>query len=165
MRKTVLLLFLLIINMVHSQAQSVSYSHRLLSEDGCTVRYTPTFVGDTAYIVASVESDRLVFSDNPIMMVRFYYTDQILQLQGEKLDATSSKGAIMVGNVFVPYSEVKAMAMFKVSEREMEMFKLGVERIRLSTLPITHDHTFKYDKIGIPLYQNYQSEKRKVEEF
>lgn len=71
----------------------------------------------------------------------------------------------MVGYVFVPISEVKAMAMFKVSEQEMEMFKAGVERIRLSTLPIKHDRTFKNDRIGQELYQNYQSEKRKAKEF
>jgi len=147
------------------QAQTVSYTYRPLSPEGCTVSYTPSFVGDTAYIVVSVQSDRLVFSDNPTMMVRFFNTDQILQLEGKKLDATSSEGAVMVGYVFVPISEVKAMAMFKVSEQEMEMFKSGVERIRLSTLPITHDRTFKDDRIGQELYQNYQREKRKAKEF
>ncbi len=165
MRKTVLLLFILVTIMVHLQAQTVSYTYRPFSAEGCTVSYTPTFIGDTAYIVVSVQSDRLVFSDNPTMMVRFFNTDQILQLEGKKLDATSSEGAVMVGYVFVPISEVKAMAMFKVSEQEMEMFKSGVERIRLSTLPITHDRTFNSDKIGMSLYQNYQSEKRKARDF
>ena len=81
------------------------------------------------------------------------------------MDATSSSGAVMVGNVLVPYTEVKAMAMFRVSEQEMESFKLGVERIRLYTLPITHDRTFNNDKIGMPLYQNYRSEKKKAKIF
>lgn len=165
MKKFVLLLFVLFSAVLYSQAQTVRYSYRLLSPEGCTVSYTPSFVGDTAYIVVSVRSDRLVFSYNPTMMVRFFNTDQILQLEGKKLDATSSEGAVMVGYVFVPISEVKAMAMFKVSEQEMEMFKSGVERIRLSTLPITHDRTFKNDRIGQKLYQNYQREKRKAKEF
>ena len=147
------------------QAQSASYTYKPFSAEGCTVSYTPVFVGDTAYIVVSVQSDRLVFSDNPTMMVRFFNTDQILQLSGKKMDATSSSGAVMVGSVFVPYTEMKTMAMFRVSEQEMESFKLGVERVRLSTLPITHDRTFNNDKIGMPLYQNYQSEKRKAKEF
>ena len=165
MKKTVLLLLSLFTIMVDLQAQTVSYTYRPLSAEGCTVSYTPSFVGDTAYIVVSVQSDRLVFSDNPTMMVRFFNTDQILQLEGKKLDVTSSEGAVMVGYVFVPISEVKAMAMFKVSEQEMEMFKSGVERIRLSTLPITHDRTFKDDRIGQGLYQNFQREKRKAKEF
>ena len=165
MKKTVLLLLSLFSLMVYPQAQTVSYSYRLLSPEGCTVSYTPTFVGDTAYIVVSVQSDRLLFSDNPTMMVRFFNTDQTLQLEGKKLDATSSEGAVMVGYVFVPISEVKAMAMFKVSEQEMEKFKAGVERIRLSTLPITHDRIFKNDRIGQELYQNYQVEKRKAKNF
>ena len=70
--------------MVHSQAQSVSYSYKPFSEESCTVSYTPVFVGDTEYIVVNVRSDRLVFSDNPIMMVRFFNTDQTLQLSGKK---------------------------------------------------------------------------------
>jgi len=129
------------------------------------VSYTPVFVGDTAYIVVSVQSDRLVFSDNPTMMVRFFNTDQILLLSGKKMDAISSSGAVMVGNVFVPYTETKAMAMFRVTEQRMEFFKLGVERVRLSTLPITHDRTFNYDKIGVQLYQNYLSVKKKAQDF
>ncbi len=165
MRKYILLLLLFFTILVHLQAQSVSYTYKPFSAEGCTVSYTPVFVGDTTYIVVGVQSDRLMFSDNPTMMVRFFKTDQILQLSGKKMDATSSSGAVMVGNVFVPYTEVKAMAMFRVSEQEMESFKLGVERIRLSTLPITHDRTFNNDKIGMPLYQNYQSEKKKAQDF
>lgn len=165
MRKYILLLLLFFTTLVHLQAQSVSYTYKPFSAEGCTVSYTPVFVGDTAYIVVGVQSDRLMFSDNPTMMVRFFNTDQILQLSGKKMDATSSSGAVMVGNVFVPYTEVKAMALFRVSEQEMESFKLGVERIRLSTLPITHDRTFNNDKIGMPLYQNYQSEKKKAQDF
>ena len=165
MRKNILLLLSFITFMVQLKAQTVSYSYRVFSDEGCTVSYTPSFVGDTAYIVVSVKSDRLVFSDNPTMMVRFFNTDEILQIEGKKLDATTSKGAFMVGYVFVPFSEVKAMAMFKVSDQDMEMFKSGVERIRLSTLPITHDRTFKTDMIGEDLYQNYQREKRKAKNF
>lgn len=156
---------LLVLGVFVLQAQSVSYTYKPFSAEGCTVSYTPVFVGDTAYIVVSVQSDRLVFSDNPTMMVRFFNTDQILQLSGKKMDATSSSGAVMVGSVFVPYTEMKAMAMFRVSGQEMESFKSGVERVRLSTLPITHDRTFNNDKIGIPLYQNYQSEKQKAKDF
>jgi len=147
------------------QAQSVSYTYKPFSAEGCMVSYTPVFVGDTAYIVVSVQSDRLVFSDNPTMMVRFFNTDQILLLSGKKMDAISSSGAVMVGNVFVPYTETKAMAMFRVTEQRMEFFKLGVERVRLSTLPITHDRTFNYDKIGVQLYQNYLSVKKKAQDF
>ena len=165
MKKFILFLLSFFAFEIYTHAQSVSYTYRPFAEEGCSVSYTPTFVGDTAYIVVSVESDRLVFSDNPTMMVRFYNTDQIIQLSGKKLDASSSKGAVMVGNVLVPFSEVKAMAMFKASEHDMEMFQLGVERIRLSTLPITHDRIFKRDMIGQELYQNYQVEKRKAKEF
>lgn len=165
MKKHILFLLSFFAVVVNLNAQTVRYSYRPFSTEGCTVSFSPTFVGDTAYIVVTVESERLVFSDNPTMMVRFFGTDQILQLHGKKTDATSTEGAVMVGNIFVPYSKEKSMAMFKVSEQQMEMFKLGVERIRLSTLPTTHDRTFNSDKIGLPLYQNYQIEKRKALDF
>ena len=165
MKKHILFILLFFAVVVNLPAQTVRYSYRPFSTEGCTVSFSPTFVGDTAYIVVTVESERLVFSDNPTMMVRFYGTDQIVQLHGQKTDATSTEGAVMVGNIFVPYSKEKSMAMFKVSEQQMEMFKLGVERIQLSTLPITHDRTFNYDKIGLSLYQNYQIEKRKAQDF
>lgn len=99
------------------------------------------------------------------MMVRFFDTDQILQLEGKNMTTTTSNGAVVVSNVLVPYTEFKAMAMFRVTEEDMEMFKLGVESIRLTTLPITHDRTFKKDRIGLKLYQNYQTAKRKAKNF
>lgn len=157
--------FLLFIVTVHMQAQSVSYTYHPFAEEGCSVSYTPTFVGDSAYIIVSLQSDRLVFSNNPTMMVRFFDTDQILQLEGKNMTTTTSNGAVVVSNVLVPYTELKAMAMFRVTEEDMEMFKLGVERIRLTTLPITHDRTFKKDRIGLKLYQNYQTAKRKAKNF
>lgn len=81
------------------------------------------------------------------------------------MTTTTSNGAVVVSNVLVPYTELKAMAMFRVTEEDMEMFKLGVESIRLTTLPITHDRTFKKDRIGLKLYQNYQTAKRKAKNF
>ncbi len=165
MKKYILFFTLWFAIMTYLQAQSVSYTYRPFADEGCFVTYTPSFIGDTAYIVVNIRSDRLVFNDNPIMMVRFFNTNQIIQLTGKKLDATSNDGAILVGNVLVPFSEVKAMAMFKVSEQEMELFKCGVERIRLSTFPITHDRTFHKDKIGIPLYMDYQIAKQKAQNF
>ncbi len=81
------------------------------------------------------------------------------------MTTTTSNGAVVVSNVLVPYTELKAMAMFRVTEEDMEMFKLGVESIRLTTLPITHDRTFKKDRIGLKQYQNYQTAKRKAKNF
>lgn len=103
MKKYIVLLLSLFTIMVDLQAQTVSYTYRPLSAEGCTVSYTPSFVGDTAYIVVSVQSDRLVFSDNPTMMVRFFNTDQILQLEGKKLDATSSEGGCYGWLCLCPY--------------------------------------------------------------
>ncbi len=99
------------------------------------------------------------------MMVRFFNTDQLLQLSGQKISTTTSSGGVMISNVFVPITEMKSMAMFKVTDQEIESFKLGVERIRLSTLPITHDRTFRNDKIGVELYHSYQKEKQKAKSF
>lgn len=163
-KSTLFTIFFLTIGLL-IQAQSVSYSYRPLAEEGCSVNYTPTFIDDTAYIVVCVKSDRLVFNDNPTMMVRFFNTDQVLQLKGENINTLSHVGAVIVSNVLVPYTSLKAIAMFRITEQEMKLFTSGVERIRLSTFPIVHDRTFKKDKIGMLLYQNYQAEKQKAKNF
>ena len=165
MRKWVYLSMVLIACVIQLKAQSVSYTYKPFAEEGCTVSYTPVIVENEASIVVSVQSDRLVFSDNPTMMVRFFNTDQILQLEGKKLNTTSSNGGILIGNVLVPYTDMKAMAQFKITEDQIELFTKGVEKIRLSTFPIAHERVFKSDKIGMSLFQNYQVAKDKAKNF
>lgn len=165
MRKWMYLLMVLIACVMQLKAQSVSYTYKPFAEEGCAVSYTPVIVENEACIVVSVQSDRLVFSDNPTMMVRFFNTDQILQLEGKKLNITSSNGGILIGNVLVPYTDMKAMAQFKITEAQIELFKNGVEKIRLSTFPIVHERVFKSDKIGMPLFQNFQVAKDKAKNF
>ena len=165
MRKWMYLLMVLIACVMQLKAQSVSYTYKPFAEEGCAVSYTPVIVENEAYIVVSVQSDRLVFSDNPTMMVRFFNTDQILQLEGKKLNTTSSNGGVLIGNVLVPYTDMKAMAQFRLTEAQVELFKNGVEKIRLSTFPIAHERVFKSDKIGMLLFQNYQVAKDKAKNF
>ena len=165
MKKHIFIFLLFIACFFQLQAQSVSYTYRPFTEEGCSVSFTPVFVDNVGYIVVSVQSDRLVFSDNPTMKLRFFNTDQILQLEGKTLSATASSSGVLIGNVIVPITETKAMAQFKVTDAQMEMFKMGVEKIRLSTFPIVHERTFQNDKIGMSLFQKYQIAKQKAREF
>lgn len=148
-----------------AQAQSVAYTYRPFAAEGCSVWYTPSIVNDTAYIVVSVQSDRLVFTDNPTMLVRFFGSDQVMQLSGIKMNTTTKHGGIVVSNVIVPTTDFQAMAMFMVTEEQMAMFEKGVEKIRFTTVPIAHERTFKKDKIGGKIYQNYKEVKTKNESF
>ena len=164
MLKRFSLLILIIVNVVQLGAQSVGYTYRPFADEGCTVIYTPTIVNDTAYIVVNVKSDRLMFNDNPSMLVRFF-DDKTLQLQGKKFGVTLSEGGVIVGYVFIPTKSYCATSWFMVTEEQMDLFSQGVAKIRLNTQPIMHERTFKKDKIGIPLFQNYHEVKEKVENF
>ena len=49
-------------------------------------------------------------------------------------------------------SETTSMAKFKIDESQLHLLLCGIQKIRLSTLPITHEITFKDDAIGNKLY-------------
>ena len=145
--------------------KSVSYTYKPFAAEGCSVWYTPTIVNDTAYVVVNVRSDRLVFSERPTMMVRFFGSDDVLQLNGINLNTTTTHSVALVNNVVMQSSGYIAMAMFMVTEEQMAMFENGVSKIRVTTIPIVHERTFKKDKIGAKIYQNYQKVKAKNQTF
>lgn len=164
MKKLILLSLIFALTM-HLLAQSVSYTYRPLAAEGCSISYTPLIANDTAYIVVSVHSDRLVFNDTPTMMVRFFEHDEILKLSGKNQNTTSTSSGVFISNVLFPIPEVQAVATFMVTEEQMAMFNYGVSKIRITMLPMNHERTFDNDKIGRKLYQNYQKVKQKNNEF
>ena len=79
--KKILLLICLLLMSISMSAQSVSYSYKALSAEGCKVEYTSVWQNGTPYIVIRVSSDRLVFTENPtIMMKLFEYYEFVLNL-------------------------------------------------------------------------------------
>ena len=99
------------------------------------------------------------------MMVRFFGSDQVLQLSGLNINTSTKHGGVVVSNVIVPTTAYQSMALFIVTEEQIAMFENGVAKIRITTVPISHERTFKKDKIGAKIYQAYKKVKKQNENF
>ena len=162
--KKIIILITIILYAVCINAQSVSYSYNILSEEGCTVNFTPTYIDNNAYLIVSIKSENLFFSEQPTILLKFS-DETTLQLNGEKIATQSSSSSILVGQVMVPVSEIKTTAKFPLSEDEIILFQKGVIKIRISTLPYTHERVFKKDKIGFEIASLFKNAKYKNKDF
>ena len=164
MKKKIYAILLICFAACNMQAQQISYSYHLFSTDGCTVNFTAAYVNDSPKIVVTLTSENLIFTENPTMLLKFY-DDTVLELVGQQENISTQNGAIMVGYVAVPYSEKKSIAIFNINTNDIYKLRNGVSKIRISTLPTTHERKFKNDRIGLPLYEQFQREKTKKENF
>ena len=133
-------------------AKSISYLHKPLAAEGCEVSYSALQQDGQLYIVVSVKSDRLVFNDFPTLMLR-NFDDIVLKLDGTNLQSRTETSGMLISNVYVPISELNAMAQFPVSSTDIDFFKSGIAKVRLSTVPIVHEKSFSQDIIGKYLYK------------
>lgn len=150
--KRLLLLSALVMSLVAcGPAKKVSYSHKTFSAEGCTVSYSAIQQDGQSYIIVTVKSDKLIFSDNPAMMLKNFDGD-VLKLEGTNLQSRTETSGILIGYMVLPVSELKAMAKFPVDPADIDFFKSGIAKVRLSTVPIVHEKSFSSDKIGKYLY-------------
>ena len=147
MKKVLYLLALVAILASCGTAKSVSYTHRPLAAEGCSVSYSAVQNDGQLMIVVTVRSDRLVFSNNPIMMLK-NFKGEVLKLEGLNLHSLTETGGVLINNVVVPVTELSAMAEFPVEEKDIEFFSSGISKVRLSTVPIVHKKEFSSDVIG-----------------
>ena len=147
-----------------TMAQSVSYSYKVLAAEGCKVEYSAVWQDGVPYVIVAVSSDRLMFNDMPTMTVRLFDGDTI-RLKGENVATSTSQGGVMVCNIFVPSTELKAIAQFPLSKEQVEMFTNGIAKVRISTIPLVHERTFKKDKIGKKLYSFFQESAASEKDF
>ena len=105
-----------------------------------------------------------MFNDMPTMTVRLFDGDTI-RLKGENVATSTSQGGVMVGNIFVPSTELKAIAQFPLSKEQVEMFTYGIAKVRISTIPLVHERTFKKDKIVKKLYSFFQESEASEKDF
>ena len=145
-------------------AQTVRYTYRALAAEGCNMKYSVSKQGDSYSIVATVRSDRMVFLGNPTMKIRTF-NDTLLELPGVVIGGGSESAGIVSGNIVIPVTEIKSTAQFSITPEQFEILKEGVAKIRLSMTPMNHERTFKKDKIGKKLYQFFQKEKTKDDNF
>lgn len=156
-------LILLIIS-YQSNAQTVGYTYKALAAEGCNMKYSVA-KQDTMYsIVATVRSDRMNFLSEPTMKIKTF-SGKYLELRGTVIGNGSQSAGIISGNVVIPVTEISSTAQFRITPQQFEILNEGVAKIRLSMTPMNHERTFKKDKIGKKLYQFYQKEKQKDENF
>lgn len=160
MKKVLVILLALMLNIIAYAQKDVSYTHKPLADEGCSVRYYVGSENNTFYIYVSVQSDRLVFPADPSMKVRTFDGD-VLDIPGENISQQTSTGGVVIGNTIVPYTALNALARFAVTEQQFELLSHGVKKVRLNTVPLYHEKEFKKDKIGAPLYKMYQNQKDK----
>ena len=147
-----------------SNAQTVGYTYKALAAEGCNMEYSVA-KQDTMYsIVATVRSDRMNFLSEPTMKIRTF-SGKYLELKGTVIGNGSQSAGIISGNVVIPVTEISSTAQFWITPQQFEILNEGVAKIRLSMTPMNHERTFKKDKIGKKLYQFYQQEKQKDENF
>lgn len=161
--KVIIYLTLLII-CYQSSAQTVGYTYKALAAEGCNMKYCVA-KQDTMYsIVATVRSDRMNFLSEPTMKIRTF-SGNYLELKGTVIGNGSQSAGIISGNVVIPVTEISSTAQFQITPQQFEILNEGVDKINLSMTPMNHERTFKKDKIGKKLYQFYQKEKLKDENF
>ena len=153
MRRSLYLLALIAILASCGPAKSVSYTYRLLTEEGCTVSYSTVQNDDQLMIVVTVKSYGLVFNNHPTMLLK-NFKGEVLKLEGMDLHARTETGGYLVNNVGVVITELSAMAEFPIDEKDIDFFASGVSKVRLSTVPIVHEREFDSDVIGNYLFSS-----------
>lgn len=152
-KKRIIPVFIVLLFIVSCGTQkSVSYSHKPLAAEGCSVTYSVVSLEAQPTIIVSVKSDRLVFSEKPILQLK-NFKGEVLKLEGTCLQSSSKTSGLLINNVVVPISELKATAQFYVGTDEIPFFKSGISKVRISTIPIIHEKTFTKDCIGEYLYK------------
>ena len=147
-----------------SFSQTVKYRYRALHEDGCTVIFGITKKDSTYILTSSVKSLGLTLLKEPAILIKTF-KNNIITLNGELINNNSSSVGIMFDNFIIPIIENTTIAQFKIKEEYLELFKEGVAKIRITTIPSTHERTFKKDKIGMKLYNAYMNTKNETENF
>lgn len=147
-----------------AKSQTVGYVYKALAAEGCDVRYGVSKISDKYYIIVTISSDRMRFLDESSMMVRTA-NGEVLEFDGNLIDNTTESAGIISGNIVLPVTGVISMAQFEVTPEQFELLKVGIVKVRLSTVPIEHERSFKKDKIGRALYGLYIKAKNKGEDF
>lgn len=147
-----------------AQAQTVGYTYKALTAEGCNMKYSVAKQSTEYSIVATVRSDRMTFLSNPTMKIKTF-TGEYLELKGTVIGNGSQSAGIISGNMVLPVTEISSTAQFGITPQQFEILNEGVAKIRLSMPPMNHERTFKKDKIGKKLYQFYLKERSQDDNF
>lgn len=145
-------------------AQTVGYNHKLLSPEGCSIKYSIAKQEGKYYIIATVKSDKLLFLQQSTCWLKTF-DDEIIKLEGSPIGNGSESVGVVFGNMIIPVTEISSTAQFEISEENLALFNKGISKIRLSTTPVEHEKKFKKDKIGKKLYLLYLKKKEQEDTF
>lgn len=162
MKKLLLLLFVVL--SLKAVAQTVGYTYRPFAAEGCKMNYSVMKQDTAYYIIVSVSSDRLKFLKESTFLIK-NFKGEIIKLQGDLIDNESESTGVLVGNMILPVTDIISTAQFRIGPEQFEFIKEGISKVRLSTIPIEHERTFKKDKIGKKLYTFYIKAKSKADDF
>lgn len=150
----VMLLMIAGLSSTLSATRPVSYVHKLMDLEGCRMSFSVTQLDTIYYIVVCAESDRLCFIDEPKMKMQTA-SGEVLTMFGFPLNGYEDSFLIHTGYFSIPFHANHSMAVFEATPQQFELMKVGITRVKITMLPYVHDHTFKKDKIGQPLYEQY----------
>lgn|SRR5574344_506443 len=155
---------LLVISCLTLLAQHVSYTYKPLAAEGCSVRYSAIYQEDNPFLFVEIHSDRLVFGNTPSIKFKTF-KGEVIELKGKPLATSQESAGVVVGNIVVPATELQAKAQFEINDQQIALLKNGIAKVRINTVPITHERTFKNDKIGKKLYDLFLKAKSESTEF
>lgn len=147
-----------------SYAQTVGYTYRPLAAEGCNMKYSVAKQDTSYYIIVTVKSDQLNFMKESTMLLK-NFNGEVVKLYGSLIGNSSESAGIVSGNMVIPVTEISSTAQFKISPKQFDLFKKGISKVRLSTIPIEHERTFPKDKIGKKLYQFFLKQRDKDSDF
>lgn len=166
LRRYILILISCLVYTCNISAKTVGYTHKILTREGCNVKYSVAKQDTSYYIVVTVkaEGSGILFLNSPRMKFRTF-NDEVITFEGIVIGDGSISGGLISANVVIPLVETSSTAQFKVTPSQFEKIKDGIAKVGLSTTPINHEHKFKKDKIGKKLYQLYLKAKDLDEKF
>lgn len=153
-------------------AQVESYTYHRFSTDGCRIEcFVASNNGKMMLTIDAGADEGLTFSDNPTLLIRFF-DGAVLKIDGRNLGIartiTSSSTTVYSATNMASSSSTTngfARSCYEISPEDAAHFNSGVAKIRLSTVPFTHEREFKKDAFGIVLYQEYLRLKKAEENF
>lgn len=162
--KIYITLIISILFSVTAIAQKVSYTYRPLAAEGCNMQYSIAKHDSAYYIIATMTSDNMTFINNPIFLIKTFKGD-VISLKGEKMGDRQESTGLVMNNMILPLAELSSSAQFNITEDQLEKFKDGISKVRLSSQPYEHEREFKKDKIGKKLYSFYKKIKSAHDNF
>lgn len=117
------------------------------------------------YIVLSFKDDDENRLTNTPVLKLLLNDDTVMKLSGTDDSKKTRQNMTNWGfGIISGSSSEKHYAMFYVTPEEIEKLQIGVKKIAINTIPEVYKRTLKTDKLGKPLYDDFQKKKGDFEE-